>query len=370
MGSWAKIGILIASGTLVAVLLSEWGLRLIDPSTFQKTTFPMFDWVVFDPVMSWQNKAGFDSENVTIRGKEFQANIHVNSQGFRGDEVADKKPDGVLRIVCLGDSSTFGITRLYGFTREPQSIEASFDSYPGELAKLLIQEGYRNIEVINAGVIGYHSSQGLRQLITQVLDLQPNIVTARFGINDHARAWNPALLTEEPESTVQRRLLYVFSDWRLLRLFMGVYQSIQPLHLEANSVEWVDPDRFQRNLRRMVEISHENDFKLMLIDYPLRPLALETNLGEDLKNTLMGRAATLEKLHQRHNEYQTLQASTARALGTPLLKTKKALHESDVATFSAYDPIHPTKAGAVIIAELMLRQFQELDWIPPRPDEK
>ena len=65
----------------------------------------------------------------------------INSQGFRGPEFSETKPDGVYRIFVVGGSTTFG-TGVYD--------DQTFPSY---LQKLFDQSNFDfNIEVINAGI--------------------------------------------------------------------------------------------------------------------------------------------------------------------------------------------------------------------------
>src|SRR5262245_54386272 len=47
----------------------------------------------------------------TLQGKTV---LRTNSLGFRGRDLARRKPDDVTRVVCLGDSVTFGL----GLARE------------------------------------------------------------------------------------------------------------------------------------------------------------------------------------------------------------------------------------------------------------
>lgn len=66
----------------------------------------------------------------------------LSDQGLRGPKFADRKTPGVFRIVCLGDSQTFG-AGTYA------------DSYPAQLQRLLDDEaGAGRFEVINAGIHG------------------------------------------------------------------------------------------------------------------------------------------------------------------------------------------------------------------------
>ncbi len=62
----------------------------------------------------------------------------INSKGLRDNETTYDKPEGVFRIVVIGDSNTFGVG---------VPIEKHF-------TRLL--EGYfRDLEVINLGVGGF-----------------------------------------------------------------------------------------------------------------------------------------------------------------------------------------------------------------------
>ncbi|MGH7767580.1 MAG: GDSL-type esterase/lipase family protein [Candidatus Binatia bacterium] len=99
--------------------------------------------------------------------------ISTNSEGFRTAEFAKVKPPGTFRIVCLGDSWTFG-----------SNVDQN-KAYPQQLTALLARNFPRaNFEVLNLGVMGYSSYQGLELLKRQVLDLYPDLVLIGFAMND------------------------------------------------------------------------------------------------------------------------------------------------------------------------------------------
>ncbi len=93
--------------------------------------------------------------------------VSTNSQGFRGSEFSKKPPAGTFRIVCMGDSITFG----WGFAEK--------NSYPRVLEAYLNKHGRGNkrIEVINAGVPGYDLEQILLYLNKTIIPLKPDLVT-------------------------------------------------------------------------------------------------------------------------------------------------------------------------------------------------
>jgi len=75
-------------------------------------------------------------------------------------------------IVCLGDSLTAG----YGATTP--SVDDKSKSYPAYLQKTT------NISVINSGVSGNTTTQGLARVDSDVLSYNPNIVIILLGAND------------------------------------------------------------------------------------------------------------------------------------------------------------------------------------------
>jgi lysophospholipase L1-like esterase len=98
---------------------------------------------------------------------------HVNDAGLRGEMVAQKKPDGVLRIACVGDSQTFG------------HRVADDESWPAELqGSLRASLPARRVEVLNFGVGGYDAEQETALLETRVLDYEPDVVILGFFVND------------------------------------------------------------------------------------------------------------------------------------------------------------------------------------------
>jgi lysophospholipase L1-like esterase len=121
-----------------------------------------------DGVYGYTIKPGFQSDSNTI-----------NAQGFRrrGDVPTARTP-GSLRIVCLGESTTFG------------SDDVS--NYPGLLGQILERNaiGYQHYEVINAGVPGWLSDQIALRVRRQIVDFEPDVAILYVGWNDF-QAYDP-----------------------------------------------------------------------------------------------------------------------------------------------------------------------------------
>lgn len=100
--------------------------------------------------------------------------VRINSQGFRGPDYDLPKPKETIRILCIGDSYTFG----------QGSIEA--DTYPAQLERLLIEAlPNRRIEVINGGISGQGPWQARIALLERGFPLVPDVVVLQtFMGND------------------------------------------------------------------------------------------------------------------------------------------------------------------------------------------
>ena len=94
-----------------------------------------------------------------------------NPLGFRGAPFEAKKPAGALRIACVGASTTYG------------SLLDASDSWPAELEKLLRGTNPR-VEVINAGVPGWTSTELWINLELRILPLDPDVVVIFPGRNE------------------------------------------------------------------------------------------------------------------------------------------------------------------------------------------
>ena len=119
-----------------------------------------------DPELGWVMRPG--QQAFTI-----DQPVSVNRLGFRGAEITDDKPDGALRVLCIGDSQTFG----NGVAQEKV--------YSSQLEEILSQEWDGGaVEVINAGVQAYDTIQEIRMLERHAPTLRPDVVTVGFYIND------------------------------------------------------------------------------------------------------------------------------------------------------------------------------------------
>lgn len=106
--------------------------------------------------------------------------VSINSKGFRGREIDQLKKPGVMRIVTLGSSSTFGY-----YDRDNETY-----LYYLEQALNKDSEAIGRFEVINLGIPHLRSEEILALFQAEAIPLHPDVVTFYEGVNDAARG-NP-----------------------------------------------------------------------------------------------------------------------------------------------------------------------------------
>jgi len=163
---WARLALVVGSVVLTLGVL-EVGLVLVGyedlPLSIEindeadARAYHMFEdgHFVPDPDLIW-------------RPRTDDATGTFNSQGFRGPELATAKPPGQIRVFAVGDSNTLGWAGPEG-AHWPRDLQDQIDA--------------PDVVVVNAGVWGYASLQGLVRF-RQTLAYDPDVALISFASND------------------------------------------------------------------------------------------------------------------------------------------------------------------------------------------
>ena len=136
----------------------------------------------------------------------------INARGYRDLERAIPKPPGVRRVVCLGDSFTWGVGVLFD------------DAWPQRVERLLARRGGR-WEAVNLGEPGLNTAQEAAKLAGEGVAYEPDVVVLAYVLNDSedanaAEARRAAdWLEEKHEAASGRRSL--LDDSALVSLVRG-----------------------------------------------------------------------------------------------------------------------------------------------------
>jgi len=178
--------------------------------------------------------------------------IWTNALGYRDDEIAVPKPEGVYRIVCIGGSTT-----LEGVRND--------QTYPNLLeAKLREALNMPDLEVINTGVYGLNSAGETRKL-DQYLDLYPDFIVHYNFINDLSPLIERAI-TESPDPRV--RLWPALRHWRFAHHYLNRWLVPGTASWRA----WMKETTFEHR-RQLVEAAEERRIPLALASFARPDLA-------------------------------------------------------------------------------------------------
>jgi lysophospholipase L1-like esterase len=306
----AFFGALEAGLRLVGVKRRPVGARLILRAIDTDIDLPFMR---ADPELFWAPKPGY-------RG-EFQGQpVTINSLGLRGPEPRERR--GARRLLCLGDSITFG----YGVGDE--------DTYPAALQRRLAG---RDIEVVNGGVTGYTSHQASRLLARIGPALRPDVVTACIG-------WNDATLRHATDREYARRLRWAQRAARLAdhlflyRAMSNLYaRNLDPAPPAARDTPRVPPDEYRTNLAAIARDARAMGARVAFVRLPHRSGPQDPPPDPT---------------------YARLLAETAAALEVPLLDVGVLAWDASTGSTEALfiDPLHLSPEGAAEMARRIEEQ--------------
>lgn len=206
--------------------------------------------------------------------------VSTNSHGFRDREYPLIPPSGTVRILCLGDSLTFG---------DGVAVE---DTYPKRLEAILHGSGGLKFEVINAGVPSYDTWQEIALFKTKGARFEPHIVILGFYGNDIVPRPEIVKTSLSGDGTLRRKgfggvfpdeVVHILKGSRFLlflkdrvgKLINFIQPSSEYLHQRA-LLEGL-PDEFleqgwhevESSLKEMTELQRTHNFRFVIMSFPM-----------------------------------------------------------------------------------------------------
>lgn len=351
----------------LVLILAEIGCRIflpVDPSRYriQEGVFRTLDesagdYVREDPELFWSFPSYIPYNG---RSTGLFSYFFTNSRGLRDDEIVIPKPPKASLVLCLGDSCTFGVKIPYE------------ESYPKSLERLLNLPGSTHEWlVVNAGVPGYSSFQGLHYFRRSIGDYQPDVVLVGFGLNDrsywdnrsdeeHYRLLHASGIRAIPARSQLYLNLRRFVLWARFRLIKPPVsptpEATQPgtrrkrafrneeekSALYNGGVPRVSVAEFRRNLTEMTRLARSRKSGVVFINWPLRAQVLPP------PNEL--------------NQHQQAMVELAGELSVPLIDLRVVLKDAPPSIW--LDRFHLTGEGYALVAralaELILRHPEKI----------
>lgn len=278
--------------------------------------------------------------NSSTYSREFPGlTYRYNSLGMRGEEL--QQPKTGIRIAAFGNSCTFG----WGVEEQV--------TYVRKLQLLLNKkQSDINFEVLNVGVPGYSSHQGMIVFTEQLPEMDLDLVLIMFGWNDHRVAFGglpdsklemPGQIVLDVQNFVSRSNLYRLVRWIVLAI---TDDNERVAYDSREGTRRVPPSEFLGNLRSMVEFARARGIEPILV---LPPIA-------SIDGYFGGRKSNI---HYLHEHYQSQIQLAALETNTPLVDLQPEFDKHND-LFLPGDPIHFNSRGHQIAAGLIYEQVQAL----------
>jgi len=182
-----------------------------------------------------------------------------NSQRFKGPVMAAPKPPEVFRILCYGDSNTDG-PKEGGW---PEALQ--------EMLNQPMSPAGRRYEVINAGVAGYSSHQGLLRFEQEVKIYQPDLVIVSFGWNDVALAVGRPDHEFQPSWLQVHLLRWLFKSHLYLVLLENIpLRGSSAIDQTLPTVARVSVTQYLANMERFANLARQHGASIVFLTRPHR----------------------------------------------------------------------------------------------------
>jgi len=325
------------------------GMPLLDMFRFRRIAN---NTVEFDRELFWKFKP---NQTLEARGVYLKP-VRINNLGFRGPDFQMPKRPGCFRIICLGDSVTFGWS------------VGEDETFPAQLSQMLKRNFPAcDTEVINLGVTGYSSFQGKNLFLKIGQKLNPDLVIIGFGANDRypallsdqehlsAGTWQPnpielALRHSQVYKLVKSGVVYARRRRRGL--------SLDPKSYFPGLKRKVSEQQYLANLKAIKDECGKIGCGMILLngDFP----GLETDPALAAMKEIAARTGAQIPAPFQEWDMLKLNRQAASKLGAPLLDLREIFREAGPAPLMV-DKGHPNGPGHRTIAEKIAQQLSALD---------
>lgn len=264
--------------TFQMLFFLEWLVRLIVIFSGGNTLQQQINWnkmtysdqqaYVGHPYLQFVGKSG----NL-LKGSEALSDIpQFNSYGFPEREFQKDKEPGVIRIVCVGESTTA-------------------DGYPIFLERFLNDKnnnpGNTKFEVLNFAHAGWNTTNSVVNLIVNIVDIKPDYLVIHHGWNEERiRGFSEDVFRSDYTHVMKPLESAVIYDRYLIR-YLSIYRFFKSLY--DRSPSWMglgtsiekEVDRsgfsfdnlselepFKRNISIMLEICYKYGIKPVIVTIP------------------------------------------------------------------------------------------------------
>ena len=310
VGLYAARGLLVIGSVTLLALAAEWATARFAPSS------PLLLLPRDDNCLRRDSLLGL-ALRPNCTGNLSGTPMRTNSLGMRGPEP---RGNGARRVLVLGDSCTMG-WRV-----------AEDESYPAVLQSLLAaRPGEPPVDVLNAGLAGYTSHQGVVTLRERGAALAPDVVVIAFGWNDATRLGD---VVEQIETENRLRHLIRLDDWLLTHshFYRWARWRGHERAPDASRPFRVSREHLRANLAEMIRLARQGGAQVVLVNF-LRPAnvighspAIEAAAADHQVPMIVYEGERLDVVHPTAAGYRWLAGELAATLDAHQLLAPRANH--------------------------------------------
>ncbi len=195
--------------------------------------------------------------------------LNINSEGFRGTEISQVKPDDSYRIFMVGGSTTFGSGSSSDNSTITGFLQQNFDNT------------YLNkkIEVVNAGHDGMFSWDETESIKNKIINYDPDLVIIYNGANDLQYSYNYIEKFKSEKSDfnkIEDKARGMTSFYKTLIVGNLFSKSIQKSINESKGTKPLDTENISERIslwkNKQIEnckIGYEQGFETLIILQPI-----------------------------------------------------------------------------------------------------
>jgi lysophospholipase L1-like esterase len=290
-----------------------------------------------DPLLLWRLRP-----NLNHAVWDFTV-LSTNAQHYRSDYPIVSKPAGTTRIVCVGDSVTFGYRVPVVWPERPDDYDREWLPFPMLVEKQLrAANPGRSIEVIAMAVPGYTSHQGLAWLRRDIDLLKPDLLVVGFG-------WNDASFSDVADREAIRTNWYAVAVRWLIdhsqafaHATLWLRSGQQPTNAARRPVPRVSQQEYVNNIHEMANLGRARGIGVVVIAAPYRDTV--TNPAE-------------AKLMTQYRDLLRSAMTTDHIFFLDIPELRETAYPANEGWFG--ELIHPNHMGHRLIASELLKLFTQ-----------
>lgn len=284
-----------------------------------------------DPQSHWKINPAiqrkYSSPNQGKPGNERQ------NDGMVDFEFTRFKEKDAYRILCYGDSQTMGAPWVGGMQ----------NSFPKMLQKKLLKAyPKKKIQVINMGVSGYSSYQGLLFFRNIGLLYNPDCVIIGLGFHDAGASFAPdkEITSDKPWVKSLRSVLYKSQIYLMIRKKILEKRSLDRKEDNRPVFNRVSKEDYRNNLKTFLVMGKEKDIKMLFLTIPQ-----------------MSEEGTL------HADYVDVMRKASEEFNTPLIDAAKAMKKiplKDQEEYFVQDKVHFNIKGNEFMSDIIFEKIKPI----------